>query len=286
MTELKEKFSKQNITASPGRTVLREIGEGSLSQLAMDIERAYSRLSKASHREKVLGIQGFLDEKLAQWEPGKKRQIIEHLRDYFEEPISPTAFSTSLKEVARMILGPEALDALYADDAEVLERLQMSLSTVFNTINQIVQSLHGVSGPAGKLTADRTIRMLISDRLSSEADTGNLPIQAYLDHIKEAFGYVKEAIEETLQDKIKEMLHEISPEQLVEELGKRALKLGPLYKAALFDRFEKKYSHVSLFVDQGFFTREVMLSFERKFGEKLSGSSQTRRSEGIGTDES
>ena len=286
MTEPKEKFSKQDVTASPARTVSREIKEGSLYQLAMDIEMAYSRLSKASHGEKVLGIQGFLDEKLAQWEPGEKRQIIEQLRDYFKEPISPTAFSTSLREVASMILGPEASDALHADDAEVLKRLQMSLSTVFNTINQIVQSLHGVSGTAGKLAADRTIRMLISDRLSSEADTGNLPIQAYLDHIKEAFGYVKKAFEETLQDKIKEMLHEISPERLVEDLGERALKLGPLYRAALFDRFEKRYSHISQFVDQGHFTREVMLAFERKFGEKLSGSSQTRRSEGIGANES
>ncbi len=283
---VKKEFIRQEPVNSPGGIISPGIGSGFILHLAKEVQQAHSGLSKASHQEKIAGVRKLLDDRLGKLNPGERRQTLERLRDYFGKPLPPHTVSTTLREVARVILGSEILDAENPDDTEILERLQESVSTVFDALNQIVQSLHGVSGPAGKLTADRTIRMLISDRLSSEADTGNLPIQAYLDHIKEAFGYVKEAFEETLQDKIKEVLQEISPERLVEDLGERALKLGPLYRAALFDCFEKKYSHISLFVDQGFFTREVMLSFERKFEEKLSGSSQTRRSEGISADES
>lgn len=283
---VKKEFIRQEPVNSPGGIISPGIGSGSILHLAKEVQQAHSGLSKASHQEKIAGVRKLLDDRLGKLNPGERRQTVERLRDYFGKPLPPPTISTTLREVARVILGSEILDAGNPDDTEILERLQESFSTVFDALNQIVQSLHEAGGPAGKLTADRTIRMLISDRLSSEADTGNLPIQAYLDHIKEAFGYVKEAFEETLQDKIKEMLQEISHERLVEDLGERALKLGPLYRAALFDRFEKRYSHISLFVDQGHFTREVMLAFERKFGEKLSDSIQTAYSEGIGTDES
>jgi len=261
------------------------IGSGSIQHLAEEIQEVHSGISKASRHEKVLGIREFLDNRLGKSDIENRRQTVERLRDYFGKPLPLPTTSTPLRDVAGMILGSEVLDARDLDDTEILERLKESFSTMFDALNQIVQSLHGAGGPAGKLTADKTIRMIIGDRLSSEADTGNLYIQAYLDHIKKAFESVKKAFEEALHDKIKEMLHEISPERLAEDLGKRTLMLGPLYKAALFDCFEKRYSHISLFVDQGHFTREVMLAFERKFGEKMSDSVQNAYSEGIDADE-
>ena len=267
---VKKESKRQEPVDGPGGITSPGIGSGSILHLAMEVKQAHSSLSKASHQEKVLGIRELLDDRLGKLDPEERRQTVERLRDYFGKPLPSPTFSAILREVARMILGSEILDAGDLDDTEILERLQESFSTVFDALNQIVQSLHGVSGPAGRLTADKTIRMIISDRLSSEADTGNLSIQAYLDHINKAFESVKEAFEEALHDKIKEMLYEISPERLAEDLGKRALMLGPLYRAALFDRFENRYSHISQFVDQGHFTREVMLSFEKKFGEKLS----------------
>ncbi len=81
------------------------------------------------------------------------------------------------------------------------------------------------------------------------------------------------------------MLYEISPEHLTEDLGDRGLKIGPLYRAALFDRFEDIYRQLSLSVEQGHFVREVMLAFEKKFGEKLSNPGQIDHSEGVGTNE-
>jgi len=283
---VKKEFIRQELVDGPGGIISPSIGSWSIRHLAKEVQQAHSRLSKASHQENVLVIRELLDNRLGKLDPVERRQTVERLRDYFGKPLPLPGISTSLREVARTILGSRVLDAGDLDDTEILERLQESFSTVFDALNQIVQSLHEAGGPAGKLTADRTIRMLIGDRLSSEADTGNLSIQAYLDHIKKAFEFVKEAFKEALDEKIKEMLYEISHERLVEDLGERALKLGPLYRAALFDRFEKRYSHISLFVDQGHFTREVMLAFERKFGEKLSDSIQTAYSEGIGADES
>jgi hypothetical protein len=280
---VKKEFIRQEQVDDPGE--IPGIGSGSIHHLAEEIKEVHSGLSKASRHEKILGIREFLDNRLGKLDTGERRQTVERLRDYFGKPLPLPTISTPLREVAGMILGSEVLDAGNLDDMEIVERLKESFSTVFDALNQIVQALYGAGGPAGRLTADRTIRMLIGDRLRSEADTGNLSIQVYLDHIKRAFESVKEAFEEALNDKIKEMLYEISPERLAEDLGKRALMLGPLYKAALFDRFEKRFSHISMFVNQGHFTREVMLTFERKFGEKLSDSVQTAYSEGIGADE-
>ena len=78
-----------------------------------------------------------------------------------------------------------------------------------------------------------------------------------------------EAFREAIQEKFKEIIEEISPEKLSQDIGGKGMKIGPMYKASLFDAYEEKYKRLYQFMEKGHLLQEVILVFERKFGNKL-----------------
>ncbi len=212
----------------------------------------------------------------------EKLGLLHDLKDYFSKevpvPISSQALSVP-SEIAEAILGKGKDGLKGLSEEQILERMKSSISTIFETLNQIVHSLHVAAGLHDNISPEKTIRMLIHERLSSQDDLGDLPIQAYLDHIKFAFQAVRQAFEQAVEEKLSELLTQLSPDKLQKDLGEKGLKIGPLYKASLFELYEERFRHIYDFVKKGLFTREVMLGFERRFAERLSESIKNIKSQ-------
>ncbi len=251
-------------------------------ELAQEIKKGLADRAAASRDEKLQALKDIFKEKTTGLPLDEKIRSLQDLKDYFSQevrvPAGPSRTSASaLVELAETILGKGTEGLEDMDQEQILQRLNDSLTTIFDTFNQIVQSLHAAAGLEGNFSPEKTIRMLIHERLSSREDMGNLSIQAYLDHIKHAFSAVREAFEKAVNEKVMEMLHEMAPERLAQDLGDKGLKLGPLYKASLFELYEERFNHLRNFVERGLFTREVMLAFERRFSEILSKSMEKNR---------
>lgn len=244
-----------------------------VKELAGELQAVLSRAPGASEEERLRAVRDAFEQKCRGMDPSEKVRCLKELRDYFSREVEvPVRQAGALAEIAEAMLGKGSEELEGMSDEEILQGLKDSLDIIFETLNQIVSSLNVAVGADAGISRDKTIRMLIHERLKSGEDTGNLSIQAYLDHIKYAFGAVRDAFEEALDEKIKEIFQEIEPDTLARELGDKGLKLGPLYKASLFDFYEERFNHLRNFVHRGLFTREVMLAFERRFSEMLSES--------------
>ncbi len=244
-----------------------------ITELAKEMKDRLSGMGQAATEDKLQVLKEMLMERTGGLAPEKRLEVLTNLKNYFAQEVKkqPCGLppASSLAELARIILGRSTEELKDMEQEQILKRLQDSMTTIFETLNQIVQSLHAAAGLETGFEPEKTIRMLIHERLSSRDDMGNLSIQAYLDHIKMAFEAVRQAFEQAMDEKTTELLHEMAPDKLAHELGDRGIKLGPLYKASLFDLYEDRFNHLKDFVEKGLFTREVMLAFERRFSERL-----------------
>lgn len=206
-------------------------------------------------------IEKFLQERLRNLSPPDRVAHLDRLKDRFEPTVSHALrddLETPLiQEFISLILGkkvtPEELES-----RELLDRLIRSLNTVFDSLNEIIRVIQ--STLSGKSTELETIRWVIGSHLEGGRET--LPLETYLNQIKEAFLVAHKAFTEAACVKFQQVLEELDPEAIAAAPG-GGLKIGPLRRAELFDMYQARFKRVKGWFSSGRFSEELVREFER-----------------------
>lgn len=228
-----------------------------LEKLAEEIRTLYRSDPEQAH---VL-IEKYLEERLRNLAPPDRVARLDRLKDRFEPSFSPPLrddLETPLiQEFISLILGkkvtPEELES-----RELLDRLIRSLNTVFDSLNEMIRVIQ--STLSGKSTELETIRWVIGSHLEGGRET--LPLETYLNQIKEAFLVAHKAFNEAARVKFQQVLEELDPEAIATAPG-GGLKIGPLRRAELFDIYQARFERIRGWFDSGRFSEELIREFER-----------------------
>lgn len=231
----------------------------SLDVLARGIKTIYQ--SDLQRAEPL--IEAYLEQNLKEFSPDEKVKLIEKLTQKFEdrgiaEKSSLDLESQEFLRLFSLLLG-KRISKVDLSEAEVTERLALSLNTIFNTLNQIVGVIQTTL--LGKRTEfDETIRHIIGTDL--EGGSSTISLQNFLDQIQEAFLISHQAFKEAAKIKVSEILKELDPEN-IESTSGGGLKFGPLRKAELFEIYKEKFHACKSWMESGRFIEELLREFEK-----------------------
>ena len=246
-----------------------------LAKLSKEIDNLYNSVVDRSFEDRVERFKDFFLARFSGKDPERIRNTLTRLKHEYstktEEPqVSVTGANVEkLNAIIKTVAGENAPDLDSEDVDEVVERLCSSINTVFESVNEIIGAINKISPLLGEGSGELTVRQVIRERLDKTVDPGGIPLKEHLEKIKLAFQVSLEAFKEAIQEKFREIIEEISPEKLSEDIGGKGMKIGPMYKASLFDAYEEKYKRLYQFMEKGHLLQEVVLVFERKFGNKL-----------------
>lgn len=208
-------------------------------------------------------MEAYLKEILKDHLPAERIALLESLARQFETPPpSPPAHGVIFesKEFTRLfaLLLGERVSAPDLSQSELLEKLALSLNTLFDTLNEIIRVIDTTL--LGKKPELETIRHIIGSHLEGEARTDSL--HNYLARIQEAFLLSHKAFQEAAQAKFGEILKELGPERLESEpMG--GLKFGPFRKAELFEMYKERFQTFKKWFESGRFKEELLREFEK-----------------------
>ncbi len=207
-------------------------------------------------------IETFLEQKLKGLPPGERLAVVDGLARRFGVSGTGTEQNLSLerKEVSRMfslLLGKDIpVENLPA--GELMEKLSVSLNTVFDTLNRIISVIN--STLLGERVELATIRHIIGSGLEREGTPESL--QSYLDQIREAFLVAHRAFQQAANIKIGRILDELDPGRISAAAG-GGLKFGPLRKAESFEIYKEKFQACKGWFESGRFMEELLREFEK-----------------------
>jgi hypothetical protein len=207
-------------------------------------------------------MEAYLKETLKDLLPEERIAFLERLASQFEPipvPVASDAFLHS-EEFSRLfsLLFGERVSALDLSSNDLLERLALSLNTIFDTLNEMIRIIDTTL--LGKKPELETIRHIIGSHLEGETPSDSL--QNYLTRIQEAFLISHRAFQEAAQAKFGEILKELGPERLESEpVG--GLKIGPLRKAELFELYKERFQTFKKWFESGRFKEELLREFEK-----------------------
>ena len=205
-------------------------------------------------------IEGLLEERLKGLPAPERLAVVERLAARFGGTAGGGGtLSLDQKEVSRMLsllIGKDMpVENLPAD--ELLEKLSVSLNTVFDTLNQIIGVIN--STLLGERVELATIRHIIGSGLEREGTPESL--QAYLDRIRDAFMIAHRAFQETARSTVGRILNELDPDSIA--AGGGGLKFGPLRKAGSFEAYREKFQACRGWFESGRFMEDMLREFEK-----------------------
>ncbi len=207
-------------------------------------------------------IEAYLQEALKDHPLEERLDLLESLVQQFEPSPAAAVKETFLhsEEFTRLfsLLFGERISAMDLSSNELLEKLALSLNTIFDTMNEMIRIIDTTL--MGKKPELETIRHIIGSQL--EADTPSDSLHHYLTRIQKAFLISHKAFQEAAQTKFDEILKELSPERFESEpMG--GFKVGPLRKAELFERYKERFQTVQKWFKTGRFQEELLREFEK-----------------------
>lgn len=207
-------------------------------------------------------MEAYLKETLKGQPPVERIALLESLARQFEAPPIPVAQdaffeSKEFSKLFSLLLG-ERVSAIDLSSGEILEKLALSLNTIFDTLNEMIRVID--TALLGKKPEFETIRHIIGSQLEDETPSDSL--QNYLARIQEAFLISHKAFQEATQIKFSEILKELGPERFESEpMG--GLKVGPFRKAELFERYKERFQTFKKWFESGRFKEELLREFEK-----------------------
>lgn len=246
-----------------------------IAKLSKEVDNLYNSLADRSFEDRVELFKDFFIARFSGKDANRIRNLLTKLKHHYVSEPERSQKSVSDKNVEKLnaiiktVAGENAPELDSEDVDEVVDRLCSSISTVFEGVNEIIRAINKTSPLLGQDAGELTVRQVIRERLDKTVDPGGVPLKEHLEKIKLAFQVSLEAFREAIQEKFKEIIEEISPEKLSQDIGGKGIKIGPMYKASLFDAYEEKYKRLYQFMEKGHLLQEVILVFERKFGNKL-----------------
>lgn len=221
-------------------------------------------------------IEAYLEHRLKKFVEHEKTVVVEELSRIFFRPRAavdqPVACeSKDLAPLYELLLG-SAVDVRGLSSAAMNARLIDAVTTVFDSVNGIIGDIHETL--LGEKVELQTIRKIIGSQLEEEA--GRESLKAHLDQIQEAFLTAHEAFQEAARMKMAEVLNGLDPDGIAKSVDK-GMKLGPLYKAELYETYKARYNECRSWFDTGRFRQDLLREFERicqkKYKTKRRGSS-------------
>jgi hypothetical protein len=207
-------------------------------------------------------IESYLGQRLNECSSEEKVTILEELAGQFDgslrkEVESIGAASEDLLELYSLLLG-KRIATTDLTSSEINKTLALSLNTVFDAVNSIISVIRTML--LGEKTELQTIREIIGSHLGGEG--GCETLHSYLDQIKDAFLMAHRAFQEAARVKIAQILDELAPDHIAEGVD-RGLKIGPLYKAELFEQYKARHQECRTWFESNRFTQEFLREFEK-----------------------
>lgn len=230
----------------------------SIERLTEEVRAIYRSDPEAAEK----WMEAYLKETLKDHSSQERITFLERLVRQFEPlsvPVASEAFLHS-EEFSRLIflLFGERVSALDLSTKDLLERLALSLNTIFDTLNEMIRIIETTL--LGKKPELETIRHILGSQL--EGETPSESLQNYLTRIQEAFLISHRAFQEAAQTKFGEILKELAPERFESEpVG--GLKIGPLRKAELFELYKERFQAFKKWFESGRFKEELLREFEK-----------------------
>jgi hypothetical protein len=165
--------------------------------------------------------------------------------------------SADERRIISLLMGRE-ITAVDSTPEEMSVRLAKSLNTIFDTLNQIVMTIH--STLLGERDQDETIRQVIGSEIKGEKRDSSL--QGYLDRIQEAFLIAHRGFATAARHIIGQVLSELDPERIVSS-AEGGLKFGALRKAEHFDVYREKFRLCNDAFQSGRLMEELLREFEK-----------------------
>ena len=208
-------------------------------------------------------VEKYLRNELLAYPEQHQLNAIKMLRDSFspeketQKHVQPSDRSV-LAKLLPLLLGKRS-EEIHLCTEETLEKLSLSLNTVFDSLNELINGINATF--MGKSTeTEETIRLIISSHLDRRE--GIKSLEEYLNQIKEAFAFSHEAFKEAARTKMREMLADLSPANITAQTDK-AIKVGPFHKAELYDIYCEKYQTIEKWLNSGIFTEALLREFEK-----------------------
>jgi hypothetical protein len=193
--------------------------------------------------------------------PDERVTCLEELIDQFGRPRpKPSALppfqGKGFLKFFTLVLGTR-ISGKDLSSPELPERLALSLNTIFDTLNQMVEMIH--VSLFGRKVELETIRQILSSGLRGEGGSDSL--QGYLRQIQEAFLVAHRSFQQAGKAKIGEILAELSPERI--EAGAGGSGFGPLRKANYYEAYKEKYQACQSWFESGRLIKDLLREFER-----------------------
>jgi len=221
----------------------------SLEKCAEKIRMLYQH----THDEKA--IEDYLASVLKEYSREEKISFIENLMSFFAK-----MSEKPLDQIFSIFLGEKTPNV---SSQELLDRLTASLNALFDALNELIflieKKLLGKEG-----LEEKTIRKVIGEEISLGE---NRSLETYISQIKKAFLIAYESFKKTVDEKIGELLRELDPKNLESE-GK-GFKIGPLWKAELFNLYQEKFEKCKKWYESGRFLEDFLRKFEKNCEEKF-----------------
>lgn len=207
-------------------------------------------------------IEAYLEERLRGFSPDERLVLLENLVAQFPKGAPGKSGGRNLKEevlsrLFSLLLGRKVSQADLSS-AELLERLALSLNTIFDTLNELVSVINATL--LGEQIGEETIRHVIGFHLEGESQSQSL--ESYIGQIRKAFLITQQAFKEAAHAKVSEILLELDPDRIA-QAGGGGFKFGPLRKAEFFEIYEEKFRAFNKWFESGRFMEEFLREFEK-----------------------
>ena len=217
-------------------------------------------------------IEAHLNEALANLDKNRRQEVLDRLIREFEHdttiiPRSPIAAEHTtqadmaiddhvLARVIKLLLGRNVSHVDMNSD-ELLESLAVSINTVFEALNQLISTINTTL--VGKQDSDQTIRQVIGYHLEGAGHGRTL--DSYIGQIGKAFYESQQASKRAAHAKVKEIIIELSPENIARD--STASRLSPMKKSKYYDEYVHKFEKIEQWFESGRFMESFLREFER-----------------------
>lgn len=227
-----------------------------------DLARTLRTLYRSNPAEAASAIEEYLHSSLDGLDPDQRIRMVRRLQDTLEPkveaaPLEDSQPSERLSELVLQILGRDALGSARSR-SESLEAVADALNSVFDHLNELVLVIRGTL--LGRSKELETIRQVIRSDIEGEGKSES--IQAYLDHIKEAFLIASQAYTLAARTEIEKILRELDPEHLSQSAN-QGLKFGFMRKGEVFEMYQEKFNQFRHWFESDRFSEDFAREFEK-----------------------
>ena len=238
----------------------------SYQSLKKDLKALYANKTDAG------AIEAHLNEVMAGLDQNNRQEVLDKLIQEFEHdatamPRPPIAAKNTipknmtigdhvLPRVIKLLLGRNVSQADMNAD-ELLESLSDAIDMVFETLNQLISTVNTTL--VGKQDSDQTICQIIGYHLEGAGHGRTLG--SCIGQIDKAFYESLQASRQAANAKVKEIISELSPENISREA--MASRLNPMKKSKYYDEYVYKFETIEDWFESGRFMESFLREFEK-----------------------